>query len=495
MGILLTDLLKGILPLPDGLPAGLPRGFDQSIEGLALDSRLVRPGDLFFACAGSHTHGLQFVEEALHRGAVAVLLEGSTEQSLRGTVPILGLPTLADTLGIIAARFYGHPARAMTLLGVTGTNGKTSITHLLAQILDRCTVVGTLGVGFLEQLTPATHTTPNAIALQKILADFVRQEVRAVAMEVSSHALDQGRAVGVAFTVALFTNLTRDHLDYHGNMESYGRAKARLFHSPGLRYAVINTDDEFGQALLRELPESVVGIGYGFSPDGSERQVVGHDLSLSAEGIRMQVCTPWGSGTLESSLLGRFNALNLLAVLATLGGLGWTLEAALAALSRVHAISGRMETLGGGSTYPLVVVDYAHTPDALEQVLITLRPLTKGRLWCVFGCGGERDRGKRPLMGSVVERLADVVVITNDNPRTEEPADVVNAIVGGLCHPERAQVILDRAEAIRYAIGSTTSGDVVLLAGKGHEQYQQVRTEYLPFSDRLEAEKVLGLIG
>ena len=483
----LATLLDGLLELPNTL--------ERPITGLALDSRLVQAGDLFFARSGVHTHGAQFIDEAIRRGAVAVLVEGGPDHTptVHQNVPVLSVANLAHQLGRVAARFHGNPSHQMTMIGVTGTNGKTSITHLLAQTLERCAVIGTLGAGFYEQLAPTTHTTPDAVTLQGLLAHFVQQRARYLAMEVSSHALDQGRVEGIAFTVALLTNLTRDHLDYHGDMVAYGRAKQRLFQMPGLQYAVINTDDAFGQALLQELPTGVVGIGYGLTPPatGAGLQVLGEDLRLSAAGMQMQVTTPWGVGRLVSPLLGRFNALNLLAVLTTLGLLGVALETALLSLSQARAVSGRMETLGDGATTPLVVVDYAHTPDALEQVLRTLRQHTRDRLWCVFGCGGERDRGKRPLMGSVAERLADAVIVTNDNPRTEEAQDITRAILQGMHHPEQATVIPDRAEAIRHAIAAATPRDVVLIAGKGHEQYQHLRTARIPFSDRLEAAQAL----
>ena len=483
----LATLLDGLLELPNTL--------ERPITGLALDSRLVQAGDLFFARSGVHTHGAQFIDEAIRRGAVAVLVEGGPDHTptVHQNVPVLSVANLAHQLGRVAARFHGNPSHQMTMIGVTGTNGTTSITHLLAQTLERCAVIGTLGAGFYEQLAPTTHTTPDAVTLQGLLAHFVQQRARYLAMEVSSHALDQGRVEGIAFTVALLTNLTRDHLDYHGDMVAYGRAKQRLFQMPGLQYAVINTDDAFGQALLQELPTGVVGIGYGLTPPatGAGLQVLGEDLRLSAAGMQMQVTTPWGVGRLVSPLLGRFNALNLLAVLTTLGLLGVALETALLSLSQARAVSGRMETLGDGATTPLVVVDYAHTPDALEQVLRTLRQHTRDRLWCVFGCGGERDRGKRPLMGSVAERLADAVIVTNDNPRTEEAQDITRAILQGMHHPEQATVIPDRAEAIRHAIAAATPRDVVLIAGKGHEQYQHLRTARIPFSDRLEAAQAL----
>jgi len=493
----LVALFDGIVSLPDGV--------DLPITGIALDSRQVCPGDLFFACAGSHTHGVQFIDDAIVRGAVAVVVEGDMNDTgyppLHQGVPIIGVTGLTHHLGQLAARFYGDPSHRLTVIGVTGTNGKTSITHFLAQVLNRaeapCAVIGTIGVGLYRQLSPTTHTTPDAVVLQGLLADLLTQGAYWLGMEVSSHALDQGRVEGVAFDVAVFTNLTRDHLDYHGDMTAYGLAKQRLFQFPNLKYAVVNTDDSFGRALLRGLPAGVQAIGYGLSPfDGvgeNGSQVLGNKLCLSATGLRMVVTTPWGNGILESPLLGRFNASNLLAVLTTLVVLGIPLDEALSALSRVQSVSGRMETFGGGPATPLVVVDYAHTPDALEQVLLTLREHTMGRLWCVFGCGGERDRGKRPLMGAVVERLANMVIVTNDNPRGEEAADICRAILNGMKTPARAMVIPERAAAIRHAIISAKPEDVILVAGKGHEDYQQIGTTRFPFSDSIEVKQLLSI--
>ncbi|CAK0770600.1 UDP-N-acetylmuramoyl-L-alanyl-D-glutamate--2, 6-diaminopimelate ligase [Gammaproteobacteria bacterium] len=494
MIISLNELLDGVVLLPADCNPG--------VSGLALDSRRVLTGDLFFARSGSHTHGSHFIDEAIARGAVAVVTEGKTIfYSRRQGVPIVSLTDLSFHLGRISACFHGNPSRSFTtIIGVTGTNGKTSTTHLLAQILNRddapCAVIGTLGVGLHGQFTPTNHTTPDAVTLQGILADLVTRGARQLVMEVSSHALDQGRVEGIIFNVAVFTNLTRDHLDYHGNLEAYGLAKQRLFRIPGLEYAVINTDDAFGRVLLERLPPSIQAVGYGLSPSvtSCQQYVQGKELSLLTTGLSMEVATPWGTGMLESSLLGRFNALNLLAALATLGVLGMPLDEALLALSVVRTVAGRMERLGGGPTMPLVVVDYAHTPDALEQVLLTLREHTAVdcRLWCVFGCGGERDPGKRPLMGAVTERIADKVIVTNDNPRGDSQDDIFRTILNGMNDPNQAIVIPDRRLAIQHAVEYARPGDVVLVAGKGHEGYQQIGTDLLPFSDHFEVQQALN---
>ncbi len=475
----------------------VPAALDRPITGLALDSRRVVAGDLFFALAGSQTHGQIYLAQALAQGAAAVLVEGEEPTAYPPEQPILIVPHLTGLVGLIAARFYQDPARDMTLIGVTGTNGKTSITHLLAQVLQEperpCGVLGTLGYGRYGQLTPASHTTPDPITLQRQLAALRDQQAPWVAMEVSSHALDQQRVAGIGFKVAVFTNLTRDHLDYHGDMERYGAAKRRLFHRPGLEYAVINSDDPWGRTLLQQLPAGVTGIGYGFQTGQPEPapfpQVVGSELALAPAGLRLWVTSPWGSGWLQSPLVGRFNAANLLAVVATLGVLGWPLPDILNRLGSAQPVPGRMEVVPGGP--PLVVVDYAHTPDALEQALTTLREHTSGQLWCVFGCGGERDQGKRPVMGAVAQRLADQIIVTDDNPRHEDPAAIRQAILAAITSGH-AQEIADRAQAIRQALTTAQPADAVLIAGKGHEDYQQIGDQRFPFRDRLVVEHTLA---
>ncbi len=494
----LSTLLAG---LADVSPAQ-----DRAIQGLAVDSRKVRAGDLFLACAGGRTHGLGFAVDAVRAGASAIVYEHDEREAgliaLGLGVPMLAVPGLREKIGIIADRFHDHPSRELFVAGVTGTNGKTSYTQCLAQALERrqyrCGVIGTLGYGLYGSLASGTHTTPDALTLHALLANMRARGARSVVMEVSSHGLSQGRVAGVAFDVAVWTNLTRDHLDYHGDMKAYFEAKRRLFGVSGLRYAVVNADDPYGQLLCESLPPAMELIRYGLGAQVAQwdergaRYVFGADLRLHGTGFDMRVVSSWGEGVLSSNLLGRFNASNLLAVLATLLAMDMPFAEALGLLEQTGTVPGRMECFGGGPDRPLVVVDYAHTPDALEQVLLALRAHCAGQLWCVFGCGGERDSGKRPMMGAAAERCADRVVITNDNPRSEDPTRIIVEIQAGLQRPDSAYVQHDRTAAIRFAIENAHPGDVVLLAGKGHEEYQVIGDEKLPFSDRALAAQLVG---
>jgi UDP-N-acetylmuramoyl-L-alanyl-D-glutamate--2,6-diaminopimelate ligase len=451
--------------------------------GLSANSRDIAPGDVFLAFPGAVHDGRHYLHQARAAGAGAILLEaegyeGSPPADLPH-LPVLGLRAMVAEL---ARQWYGDPSASLWMTGVTGTNGKTSIAHWLAQALDatgkRSAVLGTLGNGLVGALSPSSHTTPDCVRLQRLLATYRAAGARAAVMEVSSHGLDQGRVQGVHFDVAILSNLSRDHLDYHGDMESYAQAKAKLFGWPGLKWAVLNLDDALGLALYRRLQGAdVERLGYGFGTG----ELRGSRLDLSDRGIRMTVATPWGQGEIASPLLGEFNAYNLLAVLGGLLAAGVGFEDALAQLGQLKPVAGRMQTLRLGAEGPTVVVDYAHTPDALEKSLRALRPLTAGRLWCVFGTGGGRDRGKRPLMGGIAAALADAVVVTSDNPRNEDPAEIVADILAGM--PPGQTAIVDRAEAIRWAIVSAGPQDVVLIAGKGHEDYQEMRGVRQPFSD------------
>ncbi len=477
--------MTGIRPLRellDGI-ARVPGVANREVRGLQTDSRRVRPGDLFLAVPGMMTDGRDFIGDAVAAGACAVVYEtGDGFDPRAAPVPVFGVSGLRHRIGIIADRFYGSPSRRLVVIGVTGTNGKTTCTQLLAQALDwpprRCAVIGTLGYGFPGALDVSMHTTPDAMTVQRLLTEFAAQGATRVAMEVSSHALEQGRVNGVVFGVAVFTNLTRDHLDYHGSMDAYGKAKAGLFAMEGLKHAVINHDDEFGRDLLGTLDTRVTALSYGL--DGGD--VRAREVQPLPDGLWLRVATPEGEAELRSPLIGRFNASNLLAVLATLLALGIRLDEAVARLSGAHAPAGRVERFGGARGLPLVVIDYAHTPDALEKVLLALREHTRGRLWCVFGCGGDRDRGKRPLMGGIAERLADSVVLTDDNPRHESGDDIIADILGGM--RTSPKIIRERKRAIAEAVRHAGEGDIVLVAGKGHEDYQQVGDTRLPYSDR-----------
>ena len=472
-----------------------------AIDAIALDSRQVDRGTLFIALTGSRVRGHDFIDAAIAAGAAAVVYDAAVEvagAAAKG-VPCIGVAGLSHKAGLIAARFHGEPSRQLFMVGVTGTNGKTSCSHFLAQVLDgegeRCAVIGTLGNGLWGSLHSATHTTPDAVTLQRTLADFLTQGARRVAMEVSSHALEQGRVAGVEFDVAVLTNLSRDHLDYHGDMAAYRAAKSELFRTPGLRYAVLNGDDPFGRQLAGEVADDVEVVLYrltdaGAIGGGGAKQVMGQLLACDQHGLTLAISSPWGSGELRSPLLGRFNASNLLAVLSVLLISGIDFQEALRRLASVENAPGRMEHYSAPGR-PLVVIDYAHTPDALEQVLLTLRDHCQGRLWLVFGCGGNRDAGKRPLMGAIAARLADRVVLTDDNPRHEDPQEILDQIRAGM-GSARQRVIRDRADAIAYAIEQAAANDLVLVAGKGHEDYQQVGGERLPFSDREQVLKLLG---
>lgn len=485
------------------LLAGLVDGpvADVEVIGLVLDSRQVKAGDLFVALPGTRTDGHRYIDAAVAAGAVAVLCDAAQMKNVvEAAVPCLALDGLKDKLGLIAERFYGAPSKQMFVVGVTGTNGKTSCSHFIAQALhseaEPAAVIGTLGNGFIDRLEQASHTTPDAISLHVLLRRLVDAGAASVAMEVSSHGLEQGRVNGVDFDLALFTNLSRDHLDYHGDMAGYGRAKARLFQMPGLRYAVINGDDAFGETLLSELPTTVEAIVYSLNDTcRGENRICGEIVSQGRDGLLLELRTPWGDGRLHSGLLGRFNASNLLAVLSALLLKGMGLETALQKLSRLHTVPGRMERFGGEARQPLVVVDYAHTPDALEQVLVTLREHCAARLWCVFGCGGERDRGKRPVMGGIAAHHADQVILTDDNPRHEDPAAIIADIATGIASESVPVLVMrDRAQAIRHAVTHAAASDVVLVAGKGHEDYQQVGGETLPFSDSEQVRQALGAV-
>ena len=493
-------------------------GLGVRMNNLVTDSRTVKPGDTFLAYPGEKLDGREFIPQAIAAGANAVLWER------RGFVwdqawqlPNLPIEKLQARAGIIADSVYGHPSQKLWLIGITGTNGKTSCSHWIAHAMTalgrKTAVIGTLGAGFPGELELTANTTPDAVLLHRKMADFLRDGAQSVAMEVSSHGIAQERINGATFAIALLTNLSRDHLDYHGSMETYAAAKARLFHWPGLKCAVLNLDDAFGAGLAQQLAGTGTQIiGYGLTEQAvrirhSEkfRRVHGRNLKTSPEGLAFDIEFENGFETeyskFKSEVVGGFNASNLLGVLATLLASGIKLPDAVRALQQVRSVAGRMQQLGGGEQ-PLVVVDYAHTPDALEKVLAALRGILRTgsdadakteagnpRLICVFGCGGERDRGKRPLLGAVAARLADEVIITSDNPRKENPRVIIDEIAAGAganCHIEE-----DRAAAILRAIQGAHKGDVVLIAGKGHEAYQEIDGKKLPFRDGDVARKIL----
>jgi UDP-N-acetylmuramyl-tripeptide synthetase len=464
------------------------------------DSRRVEPGVAFAAYPGHAADGRKFVPDAIARGACAVLWDTHAFQwDASWHAPHLGIERLQARLGDIAAFIYGNPSRELWMTGVTGTNGKTSCAQWIAQALDACgrraAILGTLGNGLVGALAPATHTTPDVTVFHELLAQFHAAGARAVAMEVSSHGLDQGRVNGATFDVALFTNLTRDHLDYHKTMAAYGAAKAKLFSWPGLRTAVINADDAFGQSLIdaaRARGQRVLTYGFGSA------DLAATPVSLDRGGIVLDVVTPWGKATLTSPVVGAFNGQNLLGVLGVLLASDVPLSRAVEKIGQLVAPPGRMQRIGGDGK-PLVVVDYAHTPDALEKVLLALKPAVAdgGELVCVFGCGGDRDPGKRPQMGAIAAALADRIVVTSDNPRGEDPSAIANAVVKGIrdAGHRRWTIDNDRHAAIAGAIGAAKRGDLVLIAGKGHETYQESHGRRTPFSDAREAQAALAAWG
>ncbi|MBU1665695.1 MAG: UDP-N-acetylmuramoyl-L-alanyl-D-glutamate--2,6-diaminopimelate ligase, partial [Gammaproteobacteria bacterium] len=459
------------------------------------------------------------IAAAIAAGAAAVLWEAENQVWNAGEIANLAVANLKEQAAGLAAAWYANPSQHLWMTGITGTNGKTSVAHWLSAAwtaLGRKTAaIGTIGNGFPGELQVASHTTPDAVSLQGLLADYRDAGARGVAMEVSSHGLHQGRVAGVAFDVAVLTNLTQDHLDYHGDMASYAAAKARLFAWPGLKWAVLNADDELGVSLEKQLRGGATQVlSYGLHGGDVCAQRIRADRS----GLHMEIVSPWGMGELVSPLLGEFNAYNLLAALGALLAGGVPLADALAALAKVEAVPGRMQSvscepprsqnplaapLGGAMPAlgrpgdghgeegePTVIVDFAHTPDALEKVLAALKPLTKGKLVCVFGCGGGRDTTKRPLMGAVVAARADVAIVTSDNPRNEDPAHIIADILAGM--PPGQDAIVDRRAAIRAAISAAGPEDIVVLAGKGHESYQESNGVRVPFSDREEAQKALS---
>lgn len=460
---------------------------DCLVTGLGIDSRKIETGHVFFALAGAAHDGHDYIDNAIDAGAAAIVCERVVGDR---AVPVIVIESLAEQLGQIASRFYGAPSEALTVIGVTGTNGKTTVTQMIAQALDdkdgRCAVIGTIGNGFAEALDKSTHTTPDAISVHRLLATYRDAGARFVCMEVSSHALTQGRVSGVAFDLVVFTNLSRDHLDYHGDMAAYGAAKAMLFDVATIRIAIINGDDAYGRELIDRLKGRMAVQSFGLEAGDYHTD----HIDPTRLGLFVELVTPIGHAEHQSLLFGRFNIYNLLAVVAVLLACGLDLEHALARLEKIQPAPGRMERFGGKADQPMVVVDYAHTPDALKQVLTALREHTEDKLWCVFGCGGDRDRGKRAEMGAIAERLADVVILTDDNPRSEAPEAIIADIISGMS--TRPRVIHAREIATRTAIAEAQAGDIVVIAGKGHEDYQIVGAKTLHYSDR---ETVAALVG
>ncbi len=471
---------------------------DCVVGGLSQNSKKLQKGDLFIALNGQHTNGNAYIQEALANGAVAVLAQEQLPEVITDGTPVIYVDNLSEKLNIIASRFYGNPGLGFKeIIGVTGTNGKTTTCYLLAQTLSRlgnpCALIGTIGTGFVSSLETSGYTTPEPISLQKYLKSFIEQGAQAVCMEVSSHGLIQHRVDSVNFSSAHFTNLTQDHLDYHGTMQAYGQAKQKLFQFQSLQRVVVNADDAYSQKMLnahqKEIPcaaytlhHKMTGIT-GIKP-ALFFPITTKAIELTQKGISAVVDTPWGQGKLHSPLLGRFNLSNILAVLAELCLQGYEFKAAIDAISHAHAAPGRMQKMGT-PTSPQVIIDYAHTPDALENALLSSREHCQRRLWCVFGCGGDRDKDKRAKMGAIAAKLADRVIITNDNPRTENPHHIIEAILQGVSAQLGEKVMIEesREAAIQYAFYHALAVDTILIAGKGHENYQIIGESVYPFSD------------
>ena len=489
----LAELLKGWVIVPEKL---LELAGSLEISGMALDSRVVKAGDVFIALSGAKQHGLAHINQVKDKGACSVLFDPSGEGYLLAEqitdIPLIPAENLGLVVGELAARFYGHPSQKLNIIGVTGTNGKTSCSQFLGQLLDGCGIIGTLGWGKWGQLNKTMNTTPNALTVQQVLAEFVELNLKVVAMEASSHGLEQGRVNGVQFKGAVYTNVSRDHLDYHGTMEAYLAAKMKLLQMPGIRFVVVNLDDEKSDKIIAAVPDSVTlwGVsakgkkiyrGESVVADAIQHTQTGTEFTVHWQGVIQQVKTP---------LFGDFNVENLLCVLGVMLALGESLADAARKLQKIKPVLGRLERCGTQADKLNVFVDYAHTPDALYRVLASLRKHCNQALWVVFGCGGNRDAGKRPEMGGIAEQWADRVIVTDDNPRFENNVEIANEILAG-CRSNKVVLIQDRKQAIEFAIANAAEHDCIVIAGKGHETYQEINGIQHSFSDKQVAEKAL----
>lgn len=484
----LPELINGLVDLP----VPLPKQLNVTVTGVRMDSRLLQKGDLFIACFGSNHDAREFIPGAIELGVAAVLAEsGGDWQGIRveDGIAIIAVDSLSAKISEIAARFYCEPSSRLSVFGITGTNGKTSCSQFIAQTLTlfdyKCGVMGTLGYGLYGELKETELTTPDAVFTQMALAEMVRDGIDPMVMEVSSVGIHQKRVGAVHFDTAIFTNLTRDHLDYHESMEDYAETKKKLFETEGLRSAIINLDDPYALSILNSIA-SDVEIST-FSIKNSIATVYSEQLQLTRHGYEALINTPIGQGRIEGKLIGYFNFSNLLAVIAALLSYlprkqQFGIDELCQYISQLKPVTGRMEIIGDSQDIT-ALVDYAHTPDGLRSALVALRDHFEGKIWCVFGCGGNRDKGKRPMMGEIAEIHADWLIIADDNPRNEQGNDIVQHILSGIGNESKVLVIRDRAEAIEFAIANAKPGDVVLVAGKGHETYQDVGGNKLIFSD------------
>lgn len=472
MTCLLSDLIGDLVSLDS----------DCEIQGISNDSRKIKEGDCFIAYPGALVDGRDYILQAIKQGAAAVLYDPCDNyQTFSNGCPCIGVEGLATKTSVIASRYYQNPSEHLFVTGITGTNGKTTVGYMLTQVISKlghkAAYIGTLGYGMIDNLTPSNNTTPDPILLQQLLADFVKQGVIHLAMEVSSHALVQGRVSGIAFNEAIFTNLSHEHLDYHLTMADYARAKAQLFSWPTLERAIINIDDQWHDLMQSQLTAECELISYSMKHTAD---VMACDVQAAIDGLAFKVVSPWGEIELDTQLVGLFNGYNLLAVFASAMAMQPYMALLVKELNQCQSIPGRMQLL---HNKPCVVIDYSHTPDALEKALMSLKSLCQGKLICVFGCGGDRDKEKRSLMGKIADNLADRVFITNDNPRNESPESIVNDILNEVDDDEKFTVILDRAVAISEAISLAKAEDVVIVAGKGHENYQIIQEDRLYFND------------
>ncbi|MDO8953987.1 MAG: UDP-N-acetylmuramoyl-L-alanyl-D-glutamate--2,6-diaminopimelate ligase [Gammaproteobacteria bacterium] len=459
------------------------------INQICLDSRQIGDNNyLFCAFKGLYEDGRDFIDQAIQSGAKAIAYQPDSDFTppSHPTIPFLAVDNLAEKIFLLGPYFYNDPSQALTMIGVTGTNGKTSTSHYIAEVLttlgQKCGVIGTVGNGLWGALNTTNCTTPDPLYLQRLLAELRDQGATTVAMEVSSHGLVQRRVEGIKFDIAIFTNLTRDHLDYHGDMEQYAAAKAILFETPGLAFAILNADDPYSALMQKSCSPNTQVLTYSTKAKSSaDIHVI--DAEMQPNGIGLKLATLWGEATLDLPLLGAFNISNTLAVIGSLALLKHPFSAILMALEQVKPVSGRMEKLCHAG-YPTIVIDYAHTPDAMEKALTAVRDHCQGKIWVVFGCGGDRDRGKRPEMAKVAEQFADKVILTQDNSRLEKLGQIMTDITAGFNHADRVYVEHDRAKAIEYAIQNAAPSDCVLLAGKGHETYMDVGGSKYHFDER-----------
>jgi len=473
---------------------------DVEVKGLALDSRHVEQGYVFVALEGGFDHGLVYAEAAISRGAVAVLCDAQYDQycqqilskimTMAVCVPVKNLHA---KLSHISNKFYGSPSEKLFVTGVTGTDGKTSVSHFIAQAMNSsdtpAAVIGTLGNGLIDQLDESSHTTPDIFSLNNMLAQFERRGATSVAMEVSSHGLDQDRVLGINFDVAILTNLTRDHLDYHGDIESYKQAKKKLFIEDEDRTLVLNIDDAFGNEVFSEFSDKRTIWLYGLNEVQAKQSKLfayANHVENHSEGMRFMLVSSHGSAEVNLGLIGEFNIYNALACFCVLLQSGMNFNYAIKRIEKLQTVAGRMEIISEADK-PVVVIDYAHTPEALSQALRNVRKHVIGKIICVFGCGGDRDAGKRPMMAQVADELSDLVILTSDNPRNEDPAQIIDEIRQGISSELKLIVEEDRARAIQQAIGMASIDDLILIAGKGHEEYQIIANKKIPFSDKQKA--------